>query len=1104
MKRYGVPALSATLADDLNAVRNEVRSPAEHEAAIPAHDATVRAITVVRDALSPYYPDLAAELKRTADNTLAAAPGGPDRASYFAFLEARYRYMDLGGISPRVGSRVVRIGMTDLFIPLRALPEDPGPEDPPQRPARMLAIDELLANRRAVVLGDPGAGKTTLGRFLAYSLSVGRPPAEALDDCVPIVVRAFEYAEATDGGRRKSLHDFIVDELSDRYGSLFDASIRSARCLVVIDGLDEVPDPAQRVRIAQRVDDFAGEYPELFLLVSSRAIGYRQNRLQGGFDHVVLAEFDDDQIQSFLGHWHRAIETESSLDPTAPEVEARVDDLWEAIEENQGVRKLAGNPLLLTIIALANWRGTRLPSRRVEVYEIATETLIENWPLKQRGLQLDAEEILRILEPIAFAVMQSGRQALLPERELRPMFDGQVAEVKGLQPETAGAVSRQLLRTIEEHTGFFVEKGLDENGQRLYGFLHQTFAEYLAARYFAEAWSRGELDLRLYAHEPRWREVVLLTAGRIGSWATAQATRFVQDTLTLGSADGEHIPRDLLLAADMVADSVRVNRELHDMLLRQLAETALRSNHPQLRRAAGDRVAAIVEAFGLEDPAALVAKASGDGVPRTRTAGLLVALGSGSASDVRVLLDAALEDRNSLDFLFLGSKGLFGSPRPQSMYVLSDVGAHLFMEPDPVLVPALRDSGLPLVEGGQLARKVRPKGAHLLVIDQKTANLSDDQLIRALTVGALSDLGFAFADVLPASRTKKLLAALVEKTWSDPSDRAVKYVLAASSLEFDPEDAGADAFDLPSAYERLAKEHPSSGVRAAAVRYGALDGAPASAEQILATTLNDSDGQVSAAAAREFERGVLLRPSLRPVAFRCYSVSSGAARAALARGLLRSAGDTPESVASMTVAGFLDAAPPSSSWELGEWFEALVQTQAQREVPEHALLGALSRILDGALESEDPSAVVRRVRAVVPSGPIADALLAWSASDDERTRVAGYNVRRTLRPEERSPAQLHKGLRASGDELSAAVAAVLPFDLSDEIVWSRLLELAASDLSVATQAARALARVPETSRRDELAGWAIARLNESPAADGPFALLWELRDIDATHIETFE
>ena len=64
----------------------------------------------------------------------------------------------------------------------------------------------------------------------------------------------------------------------------------------------------------------------------------------------------------------------------------KVDKLLPSIMEWPSVRRLATNPLLLTILALIHENVGRLPNRRIKLYEIAAHTLIESWRQAQSGL----------------------------------------------------------------------------------------------------------------------------------------------------------------------------------------------------------------------------------------------------------------------------------------------------------------------------------------------------------------------------------------------------------------------------------------------------------------------------------------------------------------------------------------------------------------------------------------------------------------------------------------------------------------------------------------------------------------------------------------------
>ena len=621
MRQYAEPRMDPNTESNLFTYRDMFRNAAEHDGSIPPVQELYAALATIRRVFLMYLPIHAEDLRTVNDPSVLFEPIERMRSEYFEAIRTRYEYMDLGGVSPRVGSKVVKIRMEDLFIPLSALEELPLLETYPTETSIIPPVDivpsltaapneadwaslpeansatqvvtpeihsehsrahaldmwRFFGIRRLVILGDPGSGKTTIGRYLSYSIATKSQNVAkiGLEDCIPINVRASDYGLALKTDPSMAFHNYLTQKHTAKYGPLFTWALDRGKCLIIIDGLDEIPEVGLRVEATRKIEQFVNEYQKNRFIVTSRIVGYRQNQISGDFVRITLRELDSHGINTFLFNWFQAIEGKGNVADDNVETRSQAEALVSAIEANPNIRKLAGNPLLLTIIALANRRGTKLPSRRVDLYQIATETLIENWPLKQRNLTLDANEVLAILEPIAFHIIGSGKNNSITEHELRPLFEKQVCEVRGTSMADARMISRELLRTIEEHTGFFLERGLDEAGQGVYGFLHLTFAEYLAARHLAEEWSSGKLDLSLYAHTSTWHEVLLLMAGHIGSWAITQVTKLVSDFLHLRSPFESYLNRDLLMSADILADNVRVRRDLQDVVVSQLISCAI-------------------------------------------------------------------------------------------------------------------------------------------------------------------------------------------------------------------------------------------------------------------------------------------------------------------------------------------------------------------------------------------------------------------------------------------------------------------------------------------------------------------------------------------------
>src|SRR5579863_5983134 len=133
------------------------------------------------------------------------------------------------------------------------------------------------------------------------------------------------------------------------------------------------------------------------------------------------------------------------------------------------------------------------------------------------------------------------------------LFERIVKQVRqqGTNEYDARKIARQFLTTVRGKTGILIERG-----EQRYGFLHQTFEEYFAAR---ELVVREELDnaekrddfVKRNLHHPRWREVILLSLGTIGILEKnrSKATETVQKViLNAGSPYEQWLHRDLLFA----------------------------------------------------------------------------------------------------------------------------------------------------------------------------------------------------------------------------------------------------------------------------------------------------------------------------------------------------------------------------------------------------------------------------------------------------------------------------------------------------------------------------------------------------------------------------
>ena len=191
-----------------------------------------------------------------------------------------------------------------------------------------------------------------------------------LAGCLPVYVRIGEYAQHLQQKPESTLDAFASLGCQVRQLPLSDDLVKDAmgqgRILFLLDGMDEIIDTIERREVAQRIEEFAFSHPRCRMLVTSRVVGYREAPLSREFSQFTISPFEKDEIHRFIQSWYKAL--------GMPE---GADKLVQAVEGSSSIRRLASNPLLLTVIALIHWRGDKLPRHRVRLYRLASETLVD-------------------------------------------------------------------------------------------------------------------------------------------------------------------------------------------------------------------------------------------------------------------------------------------------------------------------------------------------------------------------------------------------------------------------------------------------------------------------------------------------------------------------------------------------------------------------------------------------------------------------------------------------------------------------------------------------------------------------------------------------------
>jgi hypothetical protein len=350
-----------------------------------------------------------------------------------------------------------------------------------------------LTKRRLMVLGKPGAGKTTLLQHIAIQCDQAKFRPELL----PIFIRLKFFAEDARDADGLSLLDYISQEYCDDSVSKQEVEylLRHGRALILLDGLDEVPkqDINEVLKQLRRFLDKPFNN-QIIITCRKAAQEYLDNRFQG-FISVEVADFGKNQIETFAARWFETFPGNSRLqgEHQANQFIERLND-----PENQRIKELAGTPLLLHLTCLIFQETDDFPSQQSELYRDALNLLLTKWNKFNNGIQLNKTErdlLMKQLSQVAAITFEQGE------------FSFKLDRIQQIFAESDFA-SEDWLKSIEAQHGLLIKLG-----RKIYSFSHQTFQEYLTARYHINSHNLQVL-INLVSHvtDPRWREIFLLAA----------------------------------------------------------------------------------------------------------------------------------------------------------------------------------------------------------------------------------------------------------------------------------------------------------------------------------------------------------------------------------------------------------------------------------------------------------------------------------------------------------------------------------------------------------------------------------------------------------------
>nr|WP_217279162.1 NACHT domain-containing protein [Corallococcus exiguus] len=397
-------------------------------------------------------------------------------------------------------------------------------------------------------MGAPGAGKTTLLQHIALAFARERTGDKKLRRKksltnslgkiawkTPIFIRltsiASQLATRADNRPDLTVLDALTSTLPPDLQAIpeaknyFASQLKKGRCVVLLDGLDEVPSNQEFEATTRAIQSMVAFYPKNKYIITSRVAGWRTGA-GPGFQVSYVDDLSNTQIETFVDTWYEAVERNAipgRLEDESPsEKKARsrrstqkAQSLKSTLQTNIGIRRLATNPMLLSIIAVVHRSLATLPRERSKLYNQCSQILLDQWDVF-KGLRIDdtglrLEQKQAIMRRLAYALHTGeigdpggGREA--PSEQFEKIISNMLPGLSK-PPESAS----HLLRRLLERSGLLIERSRNS-----ISFAHHTFQEYFTAQYLSDLDTNAGAEF--LATQERilsdwWREVALLLSG---------------------------------------------------------------------------------------------------------------------------------------------------------------------------------------------------------------------------------------------------------------------------------------------------------------------------------------------------------------------------------------------------------------------------------------------------------------------------------------------------------------------------------------------------------------------------------------------------------------
>jgi len=481
---------------------------------------------------------------------------------YREFLRKTYTDTDFAGVAD--ANQRTPMALTKIYVAEQFSKKDLSADDTPaskldNEPG--LNLEDLLiefsvdntpkaVNGRAIIIGAPGSGKSTLIKLLAVACAdqgrVSHARYLGRRIVIPFILRELDLKGIANTDDLLQLWAQRVNKQSAEQVTInlehLHYYLKKGWGIIAFDGVDEVGIKYRR-RVRRLVYAFAGRYPDCALLVTGRPVGFENLSFSGpsnsstkrilalenknlknnpivlNYSRVVSSEnlftqeflpyyyirpFSQQQIEHYVMHWYN---NRYPHDETKRQIEST--ELLTNLENHTNLSAIKRRPIYLASLTYIHDVKGRLPNSQVLAYQTMVEAYLDVLDTAKRfhetqfpeeiSKDFSAEDKTLVLEWLAHDL--HNKQTGEPVSENSP-FNLRIS-AKEFDNWLTDKLTKELQQTdiepqdIPALRRYFISRSglLVEPEQGVLSFSHLSFQEYLAGAWIYRQMGNHQFDL---------------------------------------------------------------------------------------------------------------------------------------------------------------------------------------------------------------------------------------------------------------------------------------------------------------------------------------------------------------------------------------------------------------------------------------------------------------------------------------------------------------------------------------------------------------------------------------------------------------------------------